>query len=232
MIKNSVVDDSKKRFKIEASKIMRVITKNYKTLVATRDGELKDEFGYRMKLARGELYEEFQDEKLEWVCWRNKRLEALAEDNHRALMHLQASLEAEWVEELTALELWYETENQNPPVVEVFGEHALTSSFEVEDYTAQVRVLDDRLSKVATELPVYEKRLRHVLGGYIGLVGGGLRTYPDLQRTAQLQQATALMAQLKKKPGHADGNSQACRPRASKPSTKQNDKLRRGPEQR
>lgn len=212
------MDVSKKRFKAEAVKIMRVITKNYKTLVATRDRELKDEFGYRIKLARGELYEEFQDERLEWECWRDKRLESLARDNRRALMHLQASLEAEWVEGLTVLELWYETENQNSPVVEVFCERALTSPFEVDDYTEQVRVLDDRLSAVATELPVYENRLRHVLGGYISLVDGGLRTYPDLQRTAQLHQATALMAKLKKT-GHANENSEACRPRVNRVRT-------------
>ncbi|VVC34374.1 Hypothetical protein CINCED_3A011304 [Cinara cedri] len=196
LIDNSIMDECKKRLKAEVVKMVRSMTKDHKTLMATKNRELNNEFRYRMKLARAELYEEFLKEKLEWECQRDKRKEALEEDNRRALLHLQASLEADWSEELTSLELWYETENRNLPIVEVIKDHALTSQFEVENYTTQVRSLDNRLSVVAIELAVYEKRLTHVLQGYIDLVDNGLSNYPDLQRI-QLHQSKTLMVKLK-----------------------------------
>lgn len=189
------MDEYKKTLKAEVVKMVQSMTEDHNIQMAMRDSELNNEFQFQMKLARGELYEEFWNEKLKLDCWKKKRLEALERDNHRALLHLRASLEAEWIEEINALELWYETENQNLPVVEVIGDRALTSLFEIDDYTTQVRILEKRLSVAATELAVYERRLQHVLGGYIDLVDSGLSKYPDLQRT-QLHQAKTLMANL------------------------------------
>lgn len=188
--------ECKKVINGEILKAVREIMKDHKTVMTARNGELNNEFQYRMELARGELYEEYLDEKLKLKCRWGKRLETIAGDNRRELMHLRASQEADWTEKSTELELWYETENRNRPVVEIIGDRPLTSAFEVDDYTAQVRELNGRLSTVTVELVVYEKRLRRLLGEYIDFVGEGLRKYPEARR-AQLRQATALMAKLK-----------------------------------
>lgn len=185
----------------ETERLVVEVDKQLKTAVETS----RDTFNYHMQLARGELFEEYLNEKCEMELKWEKTVEALNENHARALKNLQVSLNEDHVQKMADLENWYEEQlirirpmvNIKNMTVEIEQEH------EVEDaipYAIQLHEIDIQLQNKRNELMIYKKRLVYVLNGYIDFVKNCLRKQhgDQNQLRKQLFEAKSLAAKIKK----------------------------------
>jgi len=168
----------------EDAKIKREYSATAKNMLKSKEIKMRSEFCYHMKLAHGELIEQFLDEKCaNKVRW-EKELKALHENNSRELECLRECLETEHVRNLAELENWYETQSSIGPVEVVSVEQAEPDRDEdvvVEPlYTKQLCEIDDELCEKNKELFVYKHRLKYVLCGFVDFVRNALRGRPIL----------------------------------------------------
>lgn len=193
------MNESQKEMEEKVTRTVASVSENLKHLVEAREKKLRDEFRYHMELARTELFEQFVEDKS--ICelrW-EKKLQTLKENNCRAMKHLRASLEAEHIQNLHELELWYEVQNRNRPeennnsMSKVINQDKLEKS----SYEEQLRKLDDELLEKNKELLIYKNRLKYVVDGYIYFISNSLQKYPILLEK-QLFQAKSLITKVNK----------------------------------
>lgn len=173
--------------------------------VKAREKRMCDEFGFRMELIRGQLFERFLDEKQEQLVRYDRALAERAENQAQRLARLRASMEAEHVQELTDLELQYRilvsssssqtAENPDGSAAK-HGDVSEVKSAAVAYHTAVLRRIEHELSTKRAHLTVFAARLRHLLDGYTDFVRTS-RIRPAL-REKQLLQTKALVDTVKK----------------------------------
>lgn len=193
------------------------IHKNVHDSVKLKEKTSRNEFIYSMDLLYGELFEKFLDEKCRNRLRWEQAMDTLYENNCRTLRHLKISSEAECVQDLTELELWFEGQCQEIPVAvvnDVRTDVVRTKGY-VLDVT-QLNEIDNKLSERNAELLVYTKRLKYVLNSYIDFIPNRLRERPSLLQK-QLIQAKSLMNNVNKIKTNVKGyNNESRRKRCAR----------------
>lgn len=182
------------------ARVERTLNEYFENAVRLREMEWRHAFGYRVELARGELFEEYLDEKRAREARHECATRALEERHRRAVLRLRAAFEAEHAQDLTALEMWF-AEQKSRVAADRADADAKSDRRDAADdrrqLSARIRVLDERLSRRGRELSVYGKRLKRVLAGYADFVKS---TVPRVRRPGslekQLAQAERLMARV------------------------------------
>jgi len=95
-----------------SNKIARCLKNILKMSAEKQEKEMRNEFHYQMQLARSELFEEYIEEKCECELFWEKEMRMIKEKNDRELKHLNVSIEAEHIQNLTELEHWYQIQKR------------------------------------------------------------------------------------------------------------------------
>jgi len=101
-----------KEIENNTKKIERCMKHILKISAEKQENEMRNEFDYKMQLARSKLFEEFMEEKCECELFWEKELKTLKEKNDRELKFLKVSMEAEHIQNLTELEFRYEIQKR------------------------------------------------------------------------------------------------------------------------
>lgn len=180
------------------------IAKNTAKILKTSIENLRLAFSYHMKLAQGELFEEYLNEKCEMeLQWENS-VKTLNENNEKALQHLQVSLKTSHMKNLADLEHWYNKEQISIESIVNANENVETNQEEkVQDipilpYAIQPNEIDVELRKKRNELLIFKMRLKYVLNSYIGFIENNLQKHEKGLLRKQLLQAKLLLSKLNK----------------------------------
>lgn len=198
-------------------RVKNTLNKYFENMIQLREKELIHEFHYRMELARGELFEEFLDEKRARELQQECALKILKENHCRALKRLRVCFEAEHVQNITALEMWFK-EQSRIRAEEIVTVKPVTSNHdEAEDllYKTRIREINEKLSEKGKELLVFQKRLKYVLNGYIDFVRSIMPKFQPALLEKQLIQAELLMTRvneigMKESREYLENQSTAC----------------------
>lgn len=189
----------------KALKIMHNMNILLNVSVEENEKELRDAFHYQMQLARNELFEEFQNMKLDLEYRWDIELKTLKENNNQVLKHLQISLETEHVHDLIELEHWYDIRNKKTPVTANGNRHKVVNQNEPENgllqctQFRQFRQIDNELLEKNRELLVYKKRLQYILNGYVDFIENNLQAKLTSTTTKHhLNQAKTMLVHLSK----------------------------------
>lgn len=177
---------------------IKYINKNVHDSIKLKEKTSRNEFNYSMDLVYGELFEEFLDEKRRNRLWWEQAMDTLYENNCRALKHLKMSSEAECIQDLAELDLWFEGRCQEISVVvvnDIETDVVRTKGYDLDE--TELNEIDNALSERNVELLVYTNRLKYVLNSYIDFIPNQLRERPSLLQV-QLTQAKLLMKNVNK----------------------------------
>lgn len=174
------------------------INKNVYDSAKLKEKKSRNEFSYSMKLVHGELFEEFMDEKCRNTLRWKRAMNTLHENNCRSFRHLEMSSEAECVQNLAELELWFEKQCQeiSVKVVNVVKTDVVKENDYVLDVN-QLNEIDNALSERNLKLSVFTKRLKYLLNSYIDFLPNRLQERPSLLQR-QLTQAKLLLKSVNK----------------------------------
>lgn len=197
-------------------RVKKALNKYFETVMQLREKELIHKFHYQMELARGELFEEFLDEKRERELQQECALKILKENHCRALKRLRVCYEAEHVQNLTALEMWFKEQSRIRADETVTVKPVMSNQDEaVLLYETQIQEINEKLSEKRKELLVFQKRLKYVLNGYIDFVESVMPKFQPGLLEKQLIQAKLLMTRVNKigmkaNREHFENQSVAC----------------------
>lgn len=200
-MKISSVDEFDMQVEEEAERLANEMDKQLKASIEL----CMNTFNYHMELARGELFEEYLNEKCEMELQWEKSVKSLKEKNAKALKQLQATSNADHAEKMAELEYWYEEQAHLKPILNMKN---MTMKINREDdemdhavipYAIRLHGLDVELQNKRNELAVYKNRLVRVLNGYMNFIEGCLQKHHGRNMFGkQLIQAKILLSKINK----------------------------------